>query len=537
MKNYIYSILFIFLGFQPLHVFSQEYISGELLVQFKNWTFDEEKTLLSAPINEVLRWEIISKELKIAKAIFDEKKYTQQSVSQFLEEEKNILSVSPNRISEYRNEPNPPNDSLYFEQWDMEIIEANLAWSIATGGLTVQGDTIVVAVIDEGVDYWHEDLNSNLWFNRNEVPNDGIDNDGNGFIDDYRGWSFKFNNDDHPIVQHGTASVGIVGAAGDNDKGVTGVNWNVKVMVLSQAISEAELISAYDYVLQMRKKYNETNGAEGAFVVATTTAQGFNLGQPAAFPMLCGMYDALGEQGVLSAVATANSPINVDIEGDVPSACGSNYLISVTNSDRNDELRSTAAFGQETIDLSAPGSGTYTTTTNNLYSRAAGTSAAVPHVSGTIGLLYNYQNETFINFAKNEPSDAALLLKSAILNGTDKLPSLEVKAVTEGRLNVLNSFLLLEEYTKGYNDSLLIIQTFPSPAQDDLYIKYDSPEDDFDILVFNEIGQQMKLGRVSTNLVSEKTIHLNIAALQSGIYFLVLQNENQKLVERFVVLK
>ena len=88
MKNYIYSILFIFLGFQPLHVFSQEYISGELLVQFKNWTFDEEKILLSAPINEVLKWEIISKELKIAKAIFDEKKYTQQSVSNFLKRKK-----------------------------------------------------------------------------------------------------------------------------------------------------------------------------------------------------------------------------------------------------------------------------------------------------------------------------------------------------------------------------------------------------------------------------------------------------------------
>ena len=537
MKNYLFSIIFILLGLQPFYVFSQEYIAGELLVQFENWTFNEEQILLSKPINHILTWEIISKELKIAKATFDETVHSQQAVIQVLEKESNIINISSNRISEYRNEPNPPNDSLYSKQWDMEIIEANLAWSIATGGLTIQGDTIVVAVIDEGVDFEHEDLAKNLWFNYAEIPNDGIDNDDNGFIDDYRGWSFKFDNDDHPIVKHGTASVGIVGAVGNNDKGVTGVNWNVKVMVLSQAISESELIQAYDYILQMRKKYNETNGASGAFVVATTIAQGFNLGQPAAFPMFCGMYDALGEQGILNAVATANASINVDIQGDVPSGCSSDYLISVTNSDRNDELRSTAAFGQKTIDLSAPGSGTYTTTIDDLYTTASGTSAAVPHVSGTIGLLYNYQNEAFINFVKSQPSDAALLLKSAILNGTDELPSLKGKTVTEGRLNVLNSFLLLEEYTKGYADKLSVVNTFPSPAQDDLFIKYDSPADDFEILVFNELGQQVRLGTGKTNLVSTKTIHLNIASLQNGVYFLVLQNDNEKLVQRFMVLK
>jgi subtilisin family serine protease len=537
MKNIYFSIIFIFLGLQPFQVFSQETITDELLIQFENWTVNEEQIVLSESANEFLTWQIISKELKIAKAIFDETKYSQEALIELIAKEPNVISISPNRISEYRNEPNPPNDSLYFEQWDMEIIEANLAWSIATGGLTIQGDTIVVAVIDEGVDYEHEDLKNNLWFNYEEIPNDGIDNDNNGFIDDYRGWSFKFGNDNHPIVQHGTASVGIVGAIGNNDKGVTGVNWTVKVMVLSQALSEADLIEAYDYVLQMRKKYNETNGASGAFVVATTIAQGFNLGQPASFPMLCAMYDALGEQGILNAAATANASINVDIQGDVPSGCTSDYLISVTNSDRNDELRSTAAFGEKSIDLSAPGSGTYTTTINNLYNRAAGTSAATPHVSGTIGLLYNYQNEAFINFVKTQPSAAALLLKSAILNGTDPLSSLEGKTVTGGRLNVLNSFLLLEKYTEGYNDSLLIISTFPSPAQDDLFIKYDAPGDDFEIFIFNELGQQVRLGTVSTELVSTKTLHLNIASLQNGMYFLVLQNANQKLVQRFMVLK
>ena len=86
-------------------------------------------------------------------------------------------------------------------------------------------------------------------------------------------------------------------------------------------------------------------------------------------------------------------------------------------------------------------------------------------------------------------------------------------------------------------DSLLIVNTFPSPAQDDLFIKYDSPEDDFEILVFNELGQQVRLGTVSTELVSTKTLHLNIASLQNGVYFLVLQNEKQKLVQRFMVLK
>jgi subtilisin family serine protease len=537
MKNAIIYILILAVMF-PLTSFSQERVEGELIIQFENWTLNEEKIILSDALDDVISdWKIISKDLKIAKATFDEKLHSLSSVKAAIEKHKNVLFVTPNHISQYRNEPNPPNDSLYVEQWDMEIMDAHLAWSITTGGLTLHGDTIVVAVIDEGVDYWHEDLKENLWFNYAEIPNDEVDNDDNGYVDDYRGWSFQLGSDDHPIVQHGTASVGIVGAVGNNGKGVTGVNWKVKVMVLSQAISEAELIEAYDYILQMRKKYNETNGMQGAFVVASTIAQGFNLAKPAAFPILCGMYDALGRQGILNAAATANSPIDVDAQGDVPSGCASDFLITVTNSDKNDELRPTAAFGRKSIDLSAPGSGTYTTTIGNQYYRAAGTSAAVPHVSGAIGLLYALQNETFIDFAKTQPSEAVLLLKSALMNGTDELPTLKDKTVSEGRLNVWNSLLLLEAYSTGYSDSLKMVNAFPSPAQDNLFVQYDSPNEDFEILVFNELGQLMEQGTVSTHIVSSKTIHLNVSALQNGMYFLVLQNNQQRLVQRFLVMK
>ena len=225
---------------------------------------------------------------------------------------------------------NIPNDSAFNSQWDMNNtgtsggvagadIDALAAWDVTTGGVTAQGDTIVVAVVDAGFDLAHKDLD--FWKNRNEIPGNGIDDDGNGYIDDVKGWSAGTANDSITINAHGTHVSGTVGAKGNDSIGVAGVNWHVKIMpVMYGAGAEADAVIAYSYVFDNRRLYNQTNGAKGAFVVATNSSFGINLGQPSSYPIWCAMYDSLGSVGVLSACATANANINVDVQGDIPTA-------------------------------------------------------------------------------------------------------------------------------------------------------------------------------------------------------------------------
>ena len=127
----------------------------------------------------------------------------------------------------------------------MTLINAPSAWDVGTGGLTAQGDTIVVAILEKGALLGHSDLRDNIWVNWKEIPGDGIDNDGNGYVDDYRGWNPRTQNDDPGDVgNHGTAVHSIVGARGDNIKGVTGVNWRVKLLNIANVQFENEIIAA-----------------------------------------------------------------------------------------------------------------------------------------------------------------------------------------------------------------------------------------------------------------------------------------------------
>jgi subtilisin family serine protease len=170
----------------------------------------------------------------------------------------------------------------------------------------------VIAVVDDGYDFDHVDLVQNIWHNRDEIPGDQIDNDGNGYIDDYKGLNVLTGKDDHPKHQHGTQVCGVLGAKGNNALGVTGINWNVKLMLISNAGYESEVIEAYQYALDMRKKYDDTDGAEGAFVVATNLSGGIDFEFAQDHPLWCEMYDKLGVAGILSVAAAPNHSISVD---------------------------------------------------------------------------------------------------------------------------------------------------------------------------------------------------------------------------------
>jgi len=356
---------------------------------------------------------------------------------------KDILSITPDRPLTLRKTPNDPD---FVKQWQYindgtfgkvnADLDIDLAWDITTGGIAPTGDTIVICVIDNGMNNLHPDLRQNVWYNYHEIPNNGVDDDGNGYVDDFKGWNATQLNDNvFSSGDHGTSVAGIVGARGNNGIGVSGVNWNVKVMMVNYGIArESNAIASYAYVYQMRKLYNASNGAKGAYIVATNASWGVDkvFGKDA--PFWCAMYDSLGSVGVLNCGATANIDINVDIEGDLPTTCESEYLISVTNIKRDDVKFTGAGYGQRSIDLGAYGHQAYTITWDR-YGAFGGTSGATPHVTGTIGLLYAAPCGVLASLSKTNPSRAALAAKDMILYGTTPNPSLDNITTTDGRLN------------------------------------------------------------------------------------------------------
>ena len=328
-----------------------------------------------------------------------------------------------------------PDDPFFGQQWAPAIMNLPQAWEeFTTGGVTATGDTIVVAVIDGGADWTHEDLN--CWENAHEIPNNGIDDDGNGYIDDFHGWNAYNHNGYVGSNNHGTHVSGIIGAVGNNGKGVCGVNWNVKVMPIGGSSSnESIVVEAYSYVLEMRARYNETDGEEGAFIVATNSSFGVDYGNPDDYPIWCSMYDEMGNVGILSCGAGPNMNVNVDVVGDVPSACPGNYLIGITNTTSDDVKYTGAGYGINNIDIGAPGTSIYSTLPNNNYGNMTGTSMATPQVSGTIALMYAALPEEMMIACKNDPANFCLSMRHHLLNGADHLPSLDGLVASGRRLN------------------------------------------------------------------------------------------------------
>lgn len=397
----------------------------------------------------------LSTHLKIWQLQFDYTSLSHEEMLDAVRIHRLVQDAQLNRILEKR--VTVPNDPNFGNQWQYvntgggggvvdADIDADLAWDITTGGITALGDTIVVCVIDDGLDLSHTDIAPNRWYNHHEIPNNGIDDDGNGFVDDYNGWDADLGNDNITGGTfgggHGTPVAGIIGAKGNNGIGVTGVNWDVKLMIVVGGGNEAQAIAAYEYPLTMRKLYNQTNGQQGAFVVSTNASWGINGAPASSAPVWCAMYDTLGVYGVLSAAATANANTNVDVSGDLPTSCPSDYLISVTNMNRSDQKITNAGYGLVTIDVGAPGENAYTVAKPNTYGAFGGTSGASPHVAGAIALLYAAPCPRLAMLAKADPQAAAAMVRDFILQGIDTIPTLVGITTTAGRLNIHNSLQL-----------------------------------------------------------------------------------------------
>ncbi|HNK67494.1 MAG TPA: S8 family serine peptidase [Flavobacteriales bacterium] len=333
-----------------------------------------------------------------------------------------------------------PNDPQYGQQWQHQNIDSEAAWDITTGGLTATGDTIVVCII-ENADLPHPDLVANAWYNHQEIASNSIDDDGNGYVDDFQGWNPGGNNDDVYGGGHGTQVAGMIGAVGDNGSQVAGANWDVKMMVVTRdGIGEAAVVESYTYPLVMRRRYNETNGAEGAFVVATNASWGIDNADPAGYPIWCAMYDTLGAAGVLNCGATANNNVNIDVVGDMPTACASDFMVSVTATNTND-MRTFSGYGATTVDLGAPGENIFTTSMGGGTGSTSGTSFASPLTAGVIALLYSAPCATMMGLVHADPEAGALYVRQALFTGVEQVGNLPGNTVTGGRVNSNNSLL------------------------------------------------------------------------------------------------
>lgn len=319
-----------------------------------------------------------------------------------------------------------PNDPLFNAQWalnnvggdggkeraDLDAIEA---WKTTKGS-----EDVVVAVLDSGVDYTHEDLVSNMWIRPANVPE--YQDDELGTINDING----FNADDKqsdPMDDngHGTHCAGIIGAEGDNGIGISGINQHVKIMPLKFLGrmgngSTAAAIEAINYVID-RKKH-------GVNVRIISASWGSNSNSKA----LEDTIRAAGDAGILFVAAAGNDGSNNDRWPHYPSNYNLPNLISVAALDRSDSLASFSNFGIKSVHVAAPGKAILSTWLGGDYREASGTSMATPYVSGIAALVI-----------ASEPTISMADLRKRILSTVDKLPVLDGKVASGGRICAANA--------------------------------------------------------------------------------------------------
>ena len=425
---------------------------------------------------------------------------------------------------------------------DIDLVDS---WKMTTGGKTITGFDIVVAVIDGGVYMNHPDLSENIWSNPNEVDGNGLDDDNNGFIDDMHGWNFRAGNNDVTNEgvghHHGTPVNGIIGAVGYNKFGVSGINQSVKLLNLIKGEDTASILNCHRYVLNLRKMFNSTNGEKGAFIVAINNSWGLDSLMADDYSVWCSLYDELGSEGVLTVNSAPNADIDVDIYGDMPVTCASDFIISVTNSNFYDRRITWSGYGISSVDLAAPGDLTYTIRNTGDYGYFGGTSAAAAYVSGTIALLYSIPSYRIADDLVNDPGNFPLIIKESILDGVVPVSGLEDHSTSGGRLNVFNSFknLLLH-----YNDWDLLrelesddrfISIYPNPSTERSVVSIElSGEKDITIDLYDLQGNRVDsiFGFLPKGIQS---VEIPTGHLKPGTYFVVVSTA--AFTEQFTLLK
>lgn len=412
-----------------------EVVPNELIVKFKQGLPQEDIQALIAKTGatvktyiEALNYYVLSlpPDLSVNDAL---RWYRQQGV---------VDRVEPNYLIPLKTVPNDPDFS---RQWalhntgqtggtDDADIDAAESWDIEQGN-----GEVVIAIIDTGVDYTHEDLAANIWQNSGEIPGNGIDDDGNGYIDDTVGWDFVDGSggaegedfvtpDNDPMDRHGhgTHVAGIAGAVANNDIGIAGVAWNCKIMPVRAGYKT----SAGGGVLE------SDDAAQAIIYAAENGARVINLswGDYQKSNLIEDAMNYATNKGALVCAAAGNENSNSLI---YPAASENTAVLAIGATDSHDLKASFSNYG-DWVDVSAPGVAIYSTFLNNAYRQMSGTSMAAPHVAGVAALLFSY-------FPDISPIEA----KTKMMRSVDVLADLSGKNSVSGRINAYST--LTADYT------------------------------------------------------------------------------------------
>lgn len=385
-----------------------EAVPGELLVKFRSDVSVQTRTSMHVAANAAVKHSFESIPWQLVE-IAD--RATLQTVADAYLAEPSVVTVEPNYIIHAID--TIPDDPDYDRLWGMERIHAPAAWDTAIGT-----PDVVVAVIDTGIRRSHEDLADNMWTNPDEIPDNGRDDDGNGYVDDVHGWDFV-NNDNDPTDDHGhgTHCAGTIGGVGNNGIGVVGVNWNVSMVGVKFLSADGSgttdgAIKSVEYVSSLADHIRISNNSWGGGGYSTA------------------LEEAIRESGAnnqLFIAAAGNSSTDNDANPHYPSSYDLSNIVAVASITSGGAMSSFSCYGATSVDIGAPGSDILSTvsSSDSAYDTYSGTSMATPHVCGAAALLWG-QNL----LAAWED------IRDVILDTAAPNPALTGRVVTDGELDV-----------------------------------------------------------------------------------------------------
>ncbi len=404
--------------------FSKPHIPGELIIGLVPTAEDEAEALLADQSLDIAQRFRSANNMQV-RLLTDEPLAT---VANRLLQDPRVRFVEPNYIIQADRTPNDPRYGelygLHNSGQQAGLVDADIdapeAWD-----QTVGTHKVLVGVIDTGIDYTHPDLAANYWYNPGETGFDaqgndkstnGIDDDNNGYIDDFRGWDFA-GNDNDPIddngYSHGSHCAGTIGAVGDNGVGITGINWNVSMVGIKFLDaggfgSLAGAIGSIEYATLIGVDLTSNSWGGGGYSQAMADA-----------------ITAAQAAGILFVAAAGNDGADNDGMAHYPSSYEHDIIISVAATDRNDQLASFSNWGRYSVDIAAPGVDILSTQKNNTYGTLSGTSMATPHVAGAAALIWS-----------RFPELTAAEVKSRILMSGDDNAATKGKSQSGKRLNL-----------------------------------------------------------------------------------------------------
>jgi subtilisin family serine protease len=400
---------------------SGRYVPGEILVKFNRATNEQQRlNMLGARgASRIRRFDQVGIEhLRLPQGVSVE-----AAIAAF-RAMPGVDDVQPNYIRHIIQNVAPPNDPYWLDGslWNMSQIQAPAMWANFTSG----DGSVVVASIDTGINYLHPDLAANVWRNPLEIPGNGIDDDGDGYVDDVYGINtVDHTSDPFDDQGHGSHTSGTIAAVGNNGIGVVGVSWNTKVLSCkfldsSGSGTDAGAIECFNYITALRLR--------GENIRVSSNSWGQDRGTDPIDTVLQSAIDAAGNAGIVNVFGAGNDGTNNDTQPFDPASYPVASIVAVASSGPTDQRSYFSNYGATSVHLAAPGENILSTYLGTDYEQESGTSMATPHVAGVAAML-----------AQMNPSLSVADIKQILIQSVDQLPAWNGRVVSGGRLNAFKA--------------------------------------------------------------------------------------------------